>query len=184
MNELANQYDEQVVAMTKELQSKEAEILIKLGEMKRLNLFAPLGYTGIFDYCERRLKLSYYQAGYYNRVHEKSETVPEIKQAVVEGKITLSQARRIEPAVTKENCSEWIEKANTFRQRELEKAVAEVNPRAHVREKIRPIAKDVNELKSPVDNKTEANIAALKDILSQKLKRAATLSEVLAWMAD
>jgi hypothetical protein len=153
-------------------------------EMRRGRVFAELNYSGIFDYCERALKLSRAQAFYFKTVAEKSEEVPEIKAAVVQGELTLSQARRIAPVVTKENHKQWIEKAKSLPQKELEREVTAVNPKAHVQEKIRPVAKDVSELKVPVDLKTEENLTALKEILSQKLGKPATLAEVIAWAAD
>lgn len=184
MDEIALKYDAKVVGLAKELRGKEAEILIEVGDMQRLKLFAPLGYVSLYDYCERRLKLSPTQAYYFKMVLEKSLEVPEIKNAVKSGELSLSQARRIVPAVTKANFREWIDKAKDLRQGELEKAVTAVNPKAHVREKIRPVAKDISEMKAAIDATTEANLKALTDILSQKLKRPAKLSEVIAWMSE
>ena len=125
------------------------------------------------------------QAYYFKTVAEKSEEVPEIKQAVAQGELTLSEARRIVPVLTKENHKEWIEKAKNLPQKELEREVTAANPKAHpVKERIRPVAKEVSELKVPVDPKTEENLTALKDILSQKLGKPATLAEVVAWAAE
>ena len=58
------------------------------------------------------------------------------------------------------------------------------NPKAHVRERIRPIAREFSEMKVSVDAKTEENLTVLKDILSQKLGKAASLAEVVAWAAE
>ena len=103
----------------------------------------------------------------------------------VQGELTLSEARRIVPVITKENHAEWIGKAKELGQKELEREVTAVNPKAHTpKEKLRPIAKDLSELKVPVDLKTEENLTALKEILSQKLGKAATLTDVIAWAAE
>ena len=184
MSELALKYDAKVVGLAKEFLTKETEISVELGEMQRLNLFAPLGYASLYDYCERRLKLSPSQAYYFKIVYLKGEEVPEIKKAVKSGELSLSQARRIVPVVTKANCREWINKAKDLRQGELERQVTAINPKAHVKEKIRPVAKDISELKAAIDPTTEANLKALTDILSQKLKRPAKLAEVIAWMSE
>ncbi len=184
MNELALKYDEKLVAMSTDYLAKEAQILEELGEMHKQRLFTPLGYSNIFDYCERRLKLSSAQAFYFKTIFEKSQEVPEIGQAVRSGELSVSQARRIAPAVTKANCRAWIEKAKDLKQRDLEREVKAVNPKAHVKERIRPVAKDLAELKCPVDPKTEANLKALTDLLSQKRKKSVALAEVIAWMAE
>jgi len=181
---MAIEYDEKAKGLAADYLRTEGLLLMVLIEMRRRKLFAVLNYSGIFDYCERRLNLSRAQAYYFKTVAEKSEEVPEIKQAVVQGELTLSQARRIVPVVTKENHKEWLAKAKSLPQKELEREVTAVNPKAHVQEKLRPVAKELSELKVPVDPKTEENLAALKEILSQKLGKAATLTQVVAWAAE
>ena len=46
------------------------------------------------------------------------------------------------------------------------------------------MAKDLSELRVAVDPTTQENLTALKEILSQKSKRAATLAEVVAWATE
>jgi len=184
MNDLAQEFDDQATNLAKDYLRTEGALLSLLTEMRRHKLFAVLNYSGIFDYCERRLKLSRAQAYYFKTVAAKSEEVPEIKEAVEQGELTLSQARRIVPVVTKENHKEWVEKAKTLPQKVLEREVTSVNPKAHVNERIRPVARDLSELKVAVDPKTEDNLTALKEILSQKLGKPATLADVVAWAAE
>lgn len=181
MKTLAMTLDEKAVGQAGEFLRKEAELLIVLEQMSDKKLFPELNYSGVYDYCERRLRLSPAQSYYYKSVIEASRKVPELKQAVVQGELTLSEARRIAPVITPENKTQWFEKAKTLKQSELERAVKEVNPRAHIRESIRPVAKDVRELRTSVTGKTEADIEKLKDLLSQKLGRNASLEEVIAW---
>jgi hypothetical protein len=184
MKDTATILDTQAKNLAKEYLRTEAELLLVLMDMKRKRVFAELNYSGIFDYCERALKLSRAQAFYFKTVADKSEEVPEIKSALIQGELTLSQARRIAPVVTKENHEQWIEKAKVLPQKELEREVTAVNPKAHVQEKIRPVAKELSELKVPVDRETEENLEMLREILSQKRGKAATLAEVIAWAAE
>lgn len=184
MKSIAQQLDEKAKGFAADYLRTEGLLLAVLTEMRKEKVFAVLNYSGIFDYCERCLKLSRAQAYYFKTVAEKSEHVPEIERAVVQGDLTLSQARRIVPVITPENQAEWIEKAKSLPQKELEREVTAMNPKAHVQEKIRPVAKELSELKVPVDPKTEENLAALKEILSQKLGKHATLAQVVAWAAE
>jgi len=184
MKDTANILDERAKGLARDYLRTEGQLLSILTEMRRKRVFAELNYSGIFDYCSLALKLSRAQAFYFKSVAEKSEEVPEIKAAVIQGELTLSQARRIVAVVTKQNHEQWIEKARSLPQKELEREVTAVNPKAHVQEKIRPVAKELSELKVPVDTKTEENLAALKEILSQKLKKPATLAQVIAWAAE
>lgn len=173
--------DAKAKRLAKTLLDTEGEILTTLMEMSRTRAFIELDYTGVFDYCLRALSFSEQQAFYFKKVAEVSVVVPELKEAIVQGELTLSRARRIAPVLTPGNQAEWIEKAKTLKQRDLEKAVTEVNPQAHPIERIRPVAKNVAELRVAIDDETDQDLAVLKDLLSQKLKRPATLKEVIAW---
>lgn len=177
-------YDLKALGLAKQYLASEALLLAHLIEMRKRRHFASLNYTGIFDYCERRLKLSRAQAYYFKTVAEKSDEVPEIKQAVVAGELTLSQARRIVPVINKTNHREWIEKAKELPQRELEREVTSVNPQAHVREKMKWVAKELSELRIPLDPTAAANLTALQNVLSQKLHKAASMGEVIAWALE
>ena len=161
----------------------EGELLSSLMEMQRRNLFRELGCTGIFEYCRQHLKFCESQANYYKRVAEVSLKVPELKSAVVQGELSLSKARRITGVINSTNHHEWIRNAQTMKQKELEKAVSIVNPQAHPIKRIRPLDKNVSELRVAIDDETDQNLEILKDLLSQKLKRAATLADVIAWAA-
>jgi len=176
--------DEKAKGLAKNYLRTEAALLSLLMEMTRRRVFPELNFSGVFDYCERRLKLSRAQSYYFQTVASKSEEVPELKRAVTSGELTLSQARRIVPVLSKQNHVEWVEKAKVLTQKELEREVAAVNPRARIEEKLKPVAKELLELRVAVSDKTEADLNALKDILSQKLKRAATLGDVVAWAAE
>lgn len=159
----------------------EGELLSLLMQMRKQRVFPALNYSGIFDYCERALRFSRAQAFYFKSVAEKAEEVPEIKTAIQRGEITLSEARRIVPVVNPTNIHLWIEKAKTLPQIELEKAVTEVNPKAHLKDRLTPIAPQLLELRTSIDLETEKNIKVLQDLLSQKTKKPATVSDVLKW---
>lgn len=181
---LAKELHAKAVGLAKNYLYTEGQLLTVLMEMQRRRAFVELNYANIFDYCERALNLSRAQAYYFKTVAEKSVAVPELKEAIDQGELTLSEARRIAPVITPENSTEWIHKAKDFSQVQLEKAVTEVNPRKHLKDRVRPVAKEISELRVSIDPKTEENLGALKDLLSQKLKKAATLSDVIAWIAE
>jgi hypothetical protein len=184
MREITFVLNEKAEKLAANYLATEGEILTTLMEMKRHAVFAEINYSGIWDYCHRHLKLSPAQSHYFRAVADASETVPELKNAVVAGEITLSEARRISPVIKPENHAHWISQVKTLPQLELDKAVTAVNPRAHVKERIKPVAKEVNELRAVVDDGTEKKLTELRDILSQKLQRPATLSDVIAWATE
>jgi len=167
--------------LARDYQRTEGELLEVLMQMRRTQSFLALGFSGAFDYVVRGLRLSEAQAYYFKKVAEKAEAVPELKLAIDQGVLTLSQARRIVTVVTPQNSAVWIEKAATVPQRQLEKAVAAENPNARITERVRPISEGLSELKVALTEEMEIDLKALKDTLMQKTKRPVSMSEVVAW---
>ena len=153
-------------------------------EMAEKNEFIQLKFLDLFDYLVRALKISESQSGYFNRVVQKARVIPELRVAVVSGKVSVSQARRICGVIDRENCEEWIEMAATLSQRQLEKVVAKKQPRTQVHEGFKSIAEDLNELKVALTDEEEELVRHVQDLLSQKLQKPASLQEVLRAMAE
>ena len=64
----------------------------------------------------------------YSRIVRKSQKVPELQQAVVEGKLSVTKAHRLTSVITKENKKNWIEFAQIAPKAKLEKEIAKANP--------------------------------------------------------
>ena len=109
MNKITYQLNEKAKTLAKEYLRCEGNLLSVLMEMKKRNAFAGLNSSGIFDYCHRILSLSRAQSYYFKSVAEASVKVPQLKKAVTQGDLTLSQARRITPVITTENQNHWIQ---------------------------------------------------------------------------
>jgi len=175
---------EKALILSKTFRETEGQLLSVLVELVRKRGFTFLGYPDCFTYCLKALKLSEAQASYFSRVSRKSLEVPALQAAITQGKLSLSQARRIEPVITRCNSGDWIEKAATLPQRELERKVAEANPRAHVVERIRPVALDRSEMKVAISTALETKLGRVRDVLSTKRRRPVSLEEALEAMTE
>ena len=175
---------EKAMALARDYRRTESVLLGILMEMQVKSLFLPLGFRNLFDYALRALQLSEAQASYFLHVARKAEVVPELKTAVDTGRINLSKARRIAPVITSRNSAEWIEKAATLPQRELERAVTLVNPSAFCKDRVRPIAPERSELRVGISTDVEKKLKRVQDLLSQKTAKAATLEEAIDAMAE
>ncbi len=142
--------------------------------------FFRLGYPNLFVYCTSALSLSEAQACYFSKVAKKSEEVPELKMAIEQGVISLSQARRVVPVITKETAIAWIEKAALLPQRELEREVCAVNPKAMPREKIKVVSGDRSELKVGISKDLEDKLKRVRELVGQDK----SLESVLAQLTD
>jgi hypothetical protein len=147
--------------------------------MEKAREFVALGYTGIFDYVRNALALSEAQAMYFQKVVRASVQVPTLEKAVTSGVISLSQARRIVPVVTEKNAETWIEAAKDLTQRELEHAVASVNPNATKIERLKPVAKETSKLELTLSDEVVEMLRREQDLECQRQKRPVSLEETL-----
>ncbi|MEQ1878105.1 MAG: HNH endonuclease signature motif containing protein, partial [Bdellovibrionia bacterium] len=142
-------------------------------------LFLKLGYSSLFDYSTKALKLSEANASNFVTIARKSKSVPELKTAIADGRLTVSKARKLTPVLTKENSSHWLELAMTLPKAKLEREIAKVMPETAVRDKIRPVAESRMELKMGLDEKTAELFERAQDLVSQKNSSAATYEDTL-----
>ncbi len=175
---------ERAVGLAKRYKETEGELLEVLMQMQDERLFIHFNCKGIYSYCIAELGLSDAQAGYFSRVARKSREVPELKAAIDDGTLTLSQARRIVPVITKDNHAEWIEQAAILPQKELERVVTIVNPNAAIRERLKPVTPTRSELKLGVDLELEKKLKHVQNLESQRLGRAVSLEETMKAMVE
>ncbi len=175
---------QQAISLSKTCKPSESELLGILSEMQKRNAFRGLHYPNLFVYCTQDLGLSEAQAGYFSKVATKSLDVPALREAIDNGTISLSQARRVVTVITPQNSLEWIEKASTLSQRELERQVTVANPKAIIRERIRPVAPQRSELRVGISVELEKKLQRIREVLAQNKKHTVTLQEALGEMAD
>jgi len=160
----------------------EVDLLDALQRVDAKRVFRKLGYASLFDYAVKGLRLSNDQAYNFIRVARKSIEFPEIKRAISQGEITVTQAKKISSVMTKGNQKEWIKKAATLPQSELEKQVAFVNPKENVPEKMKWISPEVIHFQAPISPKLMNQLNRAKEVLSQRKQKACSLAEVLEEM--
>ena len=95
--------------------SAEPKLLETLMGMAEENLFIRLGFTGLWDYAVKELKISESQASYFQRVAQKARAIPELKEAVLGGVLSISMARRIVGVIDHSNAKEWGATRSRFR---------------------------------------------------------------------
>ena len=174
---------EKAIEYSKNYHLWQAKLIEVLQEIDHHKVFRTMGYSSLHVYATGALKLSDAQAYALIAIARKSVVVPELKAAVVEGTISISKAVRIISVIEPSNKEVWLEKAAQLTQRELEKEVVKENPVLSVTERIRPIYSNRLELRCGINEDLDKKLSRIKDILSQKLRRPATLEDALAAMA-
>jgi len=161
----------------------EAELVDLLQQIDSSQAYKALGYASLHVYVVGALNLSDDQAYQFTRVARKAREVPELKAALDQGILNVSKARRILSVIEPASPGEWIAKAATLNQRDLEREVARVIPRSAVIELMKPVAHDVVEFRSAIDSQTEALLRRVQNLESRRTSKAACWNDTLAAMA-
>ena len=151
----------------RESQSELIDILLRVEDAK---VHFKMGYTSMFTYAHLALSLSEAQAYAMVAVARTSRVIPEMKALLQDGSLNLSNARRLVSVIVPENKLEWLEKATTLSQRELEREVVKAKP--ELAQASRPSLQ------------LEQKLKRVRDLLAQKHRRNVTSHEALELMAD
>ena len=108
--------DDMAVAAAGNFLHGEGVLVDKIQLVDEHRVFEKLGFASLFSYCVDRLKLSESYCYAFISVARKAKQVPQLKEAVTQGSLTVSQAKRIVSVIKPENASAWIELAQTEKQ--------------------------------------------------------------------
>lgn len=179
LNEKERILHAKALAKASNYKKSHAELLGVITEVDKLRLFEKFLLTSTFAYCTQILKLSEDVTYTLIKISRVSEKVPELKIAIHNGSLSISNAKRIAPIVTPENKTEWIEKAKEFPQRKLEQEVAKSFPKEAVQEKIKYVSENRVKLEAGLDEEVMNLIRKAQDLISQKTKSVETIETVL-----
>lgn len=171
MNERLNNIHRRALVIAKQFRKSETDLISILQEVRKHKVHQKLGYANLFDYCNRALGLSRDLTYTYSKIAEKSEKVPELKQAIIQGKVSTTNARKIAPLINRENKDTLLKKASSLSQRALDKELVKIAPRKVLPDKIRPVNGDTSELRCSLPSESDEWIKRAKDILSQKTRK-------------
>jgi|GEM_PF-596775 len=148
----------------------ERELLLVLQDISAKKLFIDWGYSSLYDYCRQALKLSEAQAYNFVAVSRQCLKIPALQKAIQSEQINLSRAKRILPVLDVENAAQWIEKAATMDQRQLEREVAAENPVLIERPSLKPSSATRFTLHTGVSEEIHTDIENALEILSRSSK--------------
>ena len=155
------QLHSRALAAARGFQRAESELVDALIAVDREKVFQKLGYPSLFVYATQALGLSESVAYAVMAVARKAREVPALREAIHDGELSVSKAKKIVSVLTTENQGEWLKKAGTLSTRELEKEVARENPKEATRERA-----------SYVNADRLALSLGVSEALMQKLRRA------------
>lgn len=160
----------------------ESEVIAILLELDQGRKYIEKDCRSLFEYATRFLKLSEAVAFTFINVGRKARDVPALKEAIDRKEITTATARKITSVITKENATEWIAKAQTLSQPNLEKEVARVNPKAAVQEKAKYITFERLKLELGISEELMKKLRRVQDLESKT--KSASLEDALEAMTE
>src|SRR4051812_19315536 len=128
LNSNDQQVHEKALTLSKEFRRAEYELIEILQKVEDAKIHLALGFSSLFVYATESLGLSENNAYNFTSIARKAKSIPELKEKIRSGDLSVSKAKRILSVVTPQNKNEWIEKAITMPKAQLEKEVIKVNP--------------------------------------------------------
>ena len=154
-------------------------VLDHLREIQSRRLYARLGFSSMFEYCTQHLK--YCNSGAQLRIDAMrlSLELPEIKESLEKGDLSLSVIGSFQKFVrhenykrdkkySKEEKQDLLKQVESKSRVEAEKVFAEISPEAFPKEKVRILSGTQSELRFVADEELMELIAEMKAKLQQK----------------
>lgn len=180
-----NELHQKALRASVNFQKAEVELLVILSQMDLQKAYLSLGYSSLFAYVVKGLKFSEAQACTLIQVSRKSREVPELKQEIENGSLSISKAKKVVSVITKENQKEWIEKAQSLTHRDLEKEVARLNPESITsREFIKTISENTYRFHMGISSDVLQSLKRSQMLLSQRKRKMLSLEETLKALSD
>ena len=119
---------------TKAANEKEAtaELIAHIAEFDERKLYLPAAYPSMLAYCAGELKLSEDAAKKRIQVARVAKGCPAVFEALAEGRVHLTGLRLLAPHLTPENADELLAAATHKSMDDIERTLAERNPRLDV----------------------------------------------------
>lgn len=157
----------------------ESDLLSILQEVDKNKVYLHYECRSLFDYCTRVLRLSESVSYNFVTVARKSKEIPALKEAIEEGSLSVSKARKITPILTQENQEVWILKAQTLPQSKLEREVAKCFPEKVKTDRMRPVQDSFYEHTVTFDEETQDLLKRVKDLEAQRTRKAPNTKEAM-----
>jgi len=177
VDDLRRLSDAELVESLRALEARQREtmaaIVAHLVEIEERRLHLRLGYSSLFDYCQRALGLSEDEAYRRMTVSRMASKWPAIVEGLEDGSLHMSGVALLKPHLRAENCTELLEMARGASRRELERRLAARFPQADSAEflraqKVKPLSAERFALQLTIGEATRAKLERAVDLMSRE----------------
>jgi len=166
--------DEQLLSGMKKCLDEErkqmAWFLVGLAEVDRRSLYAPMGYSSLFEFCVQELGLSRNSALKRIQAARLGARFKEVYSMVEEGFQTLSNLCLLSPFLTWRNKGALLEETKSKSKREVQRIIRRHFPGHQTQrpDEITPVSEDRMELRFEAGVEFEAKLQKARELLSHK----------------
>lgn len=157
----------------------ESDLIEILQQVEEHKVYLTFQCRSLHEYTMRILKLTESVASNFIVVARKAKEVPELKQVIESGALSVSKARKITPILNQSNQEEWLKMAVELPQRKLEQQVAKASPKEATPERLKFVSEERLNLQMGVSEKLSQKLKRAQDLESQRQKKPVSLEETL-----
>src|SRR5438552_2946701 len=115
------------------------DCLLHLAEIDRRNIHLGLGFSSLFDYCSRHLRLSNGASFRRSQATRLVSRFPLVAEYLRDGRVSLKKLVALRECLDDTNCRELLERASASTEKEVEVIAASFKPSPEPRESIREV---------------------------------------------
>lgn len=156
------------------------EVLIRVVDLK---IDRQLRFTSLYKYIMGALNICRSHAYALDGVVRRARSVPALREALRDGRVTVSGATRLLSVLNRENARDVIAYAAEHSQRETDVYLAKLRPRAAKKDRTRPLAGDLYHIEGSISSQCQKKYERAKEILMSKSNDVG-LNEVLEAALD
>jgi len=149
--------DDQLLARVQDLaacgRAVTAELIAHLMEVDARRLYVPCGYSSLFTYCRRALRLSEGETCDRIKAARAARRFPVVLDRLADGTVTLTAVRLLAQHLTADNYKSVLDSARGLSKAEVKAIVARLAPRPDA-------ATSIRKLPAPRPDPTTAGVAA------------------------
>ena len=175
---------QKALLITSRFKKSEGELILVLQELDLAQTYKHYGCNSLFAYTVKYLGLSDDAALMYINVARKAAEVPALHTAILNFEITVSKAKKMTSVINTENQDHWLGMAKTMTQKNLEKEVAKVNPKAATPDKASYVSEKRLQLSFGVDEELFHQFKRVLDLESQRQSKAIDYEAALKVLVD
>ena len=162
----------------------ESELIEILQKIDQKKVFRTLGYSSLFVYATKALKLPENTAYTFITVARKAVQFPELKAELKTGNLNISNARRIAPILNQANKTAWLEKAKALPQKKLEQEIAREFPGQVTQERLTYVTETRLNLVLGISDTLMKKLKRAQDLVSQSQHKPASIEAALEEAVD